>query len=406
MTRYLDTFGIRQRCLKATDTLYQLLLTAIHYDRDINFYIYEGDDNFLGIINRDILLERNLSAEECSKLKLGDICQADAPEIIIWESNEFVADRIQNVFLHNRIDEVVIVKKETSQLIDIITRTDFCNEAFTIPAQNDDQAILYRNISHYYKPYTSNLNKYANNINSQHGEDGILKRLFEIIGFSSKFAVEFGGWDGIYLSNIRNLIIEQNFSAIFIEGDTLKAKDLINNYKQYPNVICVEAYVGFKENTRLDDILLANNAPTPIDIISIDIDGYDYHVWDSLQKYKPRVIIIEYNPTIPNDIVFIPPYSEHILKGASATALVALGRKKGYSLVAVTQTNLIFIIEEEYNKLGIYDNDLNVLRPVDRLSDGKYFQTFDKEIVLTGVNSYLWANEAFNRESPITFSNI
>lgn len=150
-----------------------------------------------------------------------------------------------------------------------------------------------------------------------------------------------------------------------------------------------------------------NHAPEQIDVLSIDIDGYDYHVWDALQDYRPRIVIIEYNPSIPNDIVVINPHKEDIFTGSSAAALVELGRRKGYSLIAVTQTNLLFIVNEEYDKLEIWDNELSELRSVDRLSDGRYFQTYDKKIVLTGHNAYIWSGEAFEGgENKYYFSNI
>ncbi len=54
-------------------------------------------------------------------------------------------------------------------------------------------------------------------------------------------------------------------------------------------------------------------------------------------------------------------------------------------MIAVTQTNLLFIVNEEYDKLEIWDNELSVLRPVDRLGDGKYFQTYDKKLFLQDI---------------------
>lgn len=351
------------------------------------------------------MLRRNLSNEDCCNIKLRNICSKDEPGIIYWEEDELLINKANNSFMDHFIEEVAVVDKNTLKLMNIISRREFFNDAITFSAENDEETVLYRDLAHFYKPYTKNLNKYTHNVNSQHGEDGILKRLFELIGTTSKYAVEFGGW-GIYLSNIRNLITEAGFRGLFIEGDKEKAAELVNNYRDYPDVSCVEAYVGFKENKKLDDILRENSAPESIDLISIDIDGYDYHVWDSLQNYRSRVVVIEYNPTISNDIIFIPPCSEKVFKGASAAALVELGRKKGYSLAAVTQTNLIFVVEEEFDKLEIYENDLSVLRPVDRLGNGQFFQTYDKEIVLTGVNSYIWVKEMFDTKNPIKFSNI
>lgn len=142
-------------------------------------------------------------------------------------------------------------------------------------------------------------------------------------------------------------------------------------------------------------------------MLSIDIDGYDYHVWDALENYRPRVVIIEYNPSVPNDIMLVNPHSDSIFIGSFAAAMVELGRKKEYSLIAATQTNLLFVVNEEYEKLEIWDNSLDALRAGDRLSDGKFFQTYDGRIVFTGFNSYIWSGKPFGSgENQYIFTNI
>jgi hypothetical protein len=63
-------------------------------------------------------------------------------------------------------------------------------------------------------------------------------------------------------------------------------------------------------------------------LLTIDIDGNDYHIWDSMQKYQPKVVIIEYNPTIPNDIKFIQEANFDVNQGSSLRAKIELGGKK------------------------------------------------------------------------------
>lgn len=266
---------------------------------------------------------------------------------------------------------------------------------YSIEVEKDTEMVCYREFSHFYEPQRENLNRYVGNVNSQHGEDGILDALFDRIGTTSKYAVEFGGWDGIYLSNIRNLITSRGFRGLFIEGEEERAKNLLKNYEDNPNVDCVVAYVGFCGEYTLDNILKSQNASQEIDLISIDIDGYDYHVWDALKEYRPRVILIEYNPSIPSDTVVINPRNESTFCGSSASSLVELGRTKGYSLVAVTETNLIFVVEEEFDKVRIWDNDLSVLRKETMLSNGRFFQTYNKQIHLTGFTRFIWEGNPF-----------
>lgn len=285
----------------------------------------------------------------------------------------------------------------------MFTRRDVFHQLYTISAENETEMVCYRELSHCYKPKGNYYNRCAGNVNSQHGEDGILKALFDRIGTTSKFAVEFGGWDGIYLSNIRYLITDRGFSGLFIEGEEERAKNLLENYREYPNVQCMTAYVGFRGEYTLDNILKEKNVPDQIDLISIDIDGYDYHVWDSLREYRPRVILIEYNPSIPNDMVVINPRNESMFCGSSAAALVELGRQKGYLPAAVTETNLIFVVEEEYDKLQIWDNSLETLRAKSHLNDGQFFQTYDKRVLLTGFTSYIWSGEPLRADEKLIF---
>jgi hypothetical protein len=182
-----------------------------------------------------------------------------------------------------------------------------------------------------------------------------------LISFQSKVAVEFGGWDGIYLSNIRNLVLENDMRAIFIEGDKEKAEEGRQNYIDNPKVSFINEFVGIKKYKRLDDILSEYNCPVDIDLISIDIDGWDYWVWDSLTKYRPRIVVIEFMTSMYKDKVVINPKDEQTRTGSSARALLELGKRKGYELICVTGCNLIFCACEEYKKIGIKDNSLDAL---------------------------------------------
>ena len=59
------------------------------------------------------------------------------------------------------------------------------------------------------------------------------------------------------------------------------------------NVETVEAYVGIAGELSLDAILRKFNLPYDFDLLSIDVDGDDYHIFKNLQHYRPRVVIIE-----------------------------------------------------------------------------------------------------------------
>lgn len=132
---------------------------------------------------------------------------------------------------------------------------------------------------------------YKADTHSQNGDDGIIAAIFERIGTTTMVCCEFGAWDGIHLSNCRNLIL-LGWSAVMIEGDEYRFKDLVSNYTTNPLVTCVNRFVDAELN-RLGSILAAHNIGN-LDLLSIDIDGLDYEIFETLRVY-PRVICVEVN---------------------------------------------------------------------------------------------------------------
>lgn len=102
----------------------------------------------------------------------------------------------------------------------------------------------------------------------------------------------------------------------------------------------------------MSGILDKYNVPLNIDLISIDVDGQDYWIWKYL-KYRPRVIIIEYNPNFHNieQRLTVAYNEQHAWDGtkyygASYGAMVALGKEKGYVPVYANGTNVFFVQRE------------------------------------------------------------
>ena len=159
-----------------------------------------------------------------------------------------------------------------------------------------------------------NLNSFKKKIFSQNGEDGIIEEILNRLGDSvDKNCCEFGAWDGIHLSNIYNLVKNKNFKGLYIEGDNKKFLELKKNFEGQ-NVIPLNKYVSFDGKNSLDNILQENNFDIHFDLLSIDIDGNDYHIFNSLNQFKPKIIIIEFNPLIPNEIEFIQKKDKILIK--------------------------------------------------------------------------------------------
>lgn len=226
---------------------------------------------------------------------------------------------------------------------------------------------------------------FEKNIHSQFGEDGVIEEIFFRIGVQNKFCVEFGAWDGVHLSNTWNLLTKHSWKALLIEGDSIKFKTLLKNTEGYANVEALNAFVQSEGENSLDEILNRFSLPQDIDLLSIDIDGDDYYIFESLKKYHPRLILVEYNPSIPPDIDIVQSKGEYF--GSSALALYNLGHVKGYKLIHMTDTNMFFLNSGDFDKLKTDEQGLNNLFPKKYLTH--VITSYDGATFLTGVPVYM-----------------
>jgi len=180
---------------------------------------------------------------------------------------------------------------------------------------------------------------YRKNVYSQNGEDGIFQELLRRIENPSNWVCEFGAWDGKQCSNTFHLV-KQGYNAIYIEGREDYFQDLLKTCEEYPRIRPIHTMVAHEGEGILDNILDQTDIPIDFDILSIDIDSYDYQVWRSVQTYSPKFVIIEINSVIS------PLNMNHIhnegIEGTSFLPMVELGISKGYTLICHTG-NLIFV---------------------------------------------------------------
>ncbi len=225
---------------------------------------------------------------------------------------------------------------------------------------------------------------YAKSVTSQYGEDGILEKIFELIGEGSKWCVEFGAWDGYTHSNTYNLIANKGWSSIQIEGNARRHEELVKRHGDNPKVHCVGGMVGL--DPRKDSLEFhfgKTPMPQSFDLLSIDIDGNDWHIWKSVTKYRPRVVMIEFNPAASNEVVYVQDLDFEINQGSTLRAMVELGKQKKYELVCVTSSNAIFVVEEEFAKIGIADNSIDSMFYPSR--SGSIFMLYDGTMVNVGL---------------------
>jgi hypothetical protein len=236
----------------------------------------------------------------------------------------------------------------------------------------------------------SPLLKFASNATSQCGEDGILNKIFEIVAPQNKYFVEFGAWDGQFLSNCFNLTKSSDWGGCFIEANSEKFKQLLLTHGSNSKIKCVNKFVEFDGENSLDSILKSILAPKNLDLLSIDIDGIDYFIWESLVVFEPTIIVIEFNPTIPNDIAFVQQKDPRINQGCSLLALIMLGKKKGYELICCTSWNAFFVKKDLFPQFNITNNFISHM--YNPILDGRIFQGYDSYIYTYGMDRLLWKN--------------
>ncbi len=233
----------------------------------------------------------------------------------------------------------------------------------------------------------TSLKEFKKKIYSQNGEDGIIEEILKRLERELDYTCcEFGAWDGIYLSNVFNLVENKDYKVLFIEGDQNKFKKLEENFKD-KNAINLNKYVSFEGKDTLDQILSDNKFNTNFDLLSIDIDGNDYHIFESLEIYKPKVIVIEFNPKIPNEVEFIQEKNIRINQGSSALSFFNLAKRKNYTLVAATEINLFFVYNDYISKVT------DKLDPeLQEIVDDKPHRNF----IFTGFDGKIFTSKKFN----------
>lgn len=186
---------------------------------------------------------------------------------------------------------------------------------------------------------------------SQFEEDGLLLYLFSIIGMDNKVFIEIGSDDGIN-SNSANLFFHFGWRGLFIDGN----KRSINRGKYFFNRFPHKwqhkpSFVNQLVNREnINSTIRDAGYQGEIGLLSIDIDGNDYWIWDALDIVNPRVVIIEThnvfglnNIVVPYNANYTYPGLHPQYHGASPVAMTKLANKKGYRLVGANGLGFNFI---------------------------------------------------------------
>ncbi len=204
------------------------------------------------------------------------------------------------------------------------------------------------------------LASFARDVTSQNGEDGLIEEIFRRIGTTNQWCLEVGAWDGKHFSNTYSLWHDQGWAALLIECSPALFQELTRHTTDFPKVYPRHRRVAITGKDSLEAIVRESDAPADMDFMSIDVDGNDYYLLDSLRHCRPRVVIIEFNPTIPPEVELVQEPDSRARFGASAGALASLAHTKGYGLAACTATNCLFVRREDFPRLGFEPLDIRL----------------------------------------------
>jgi hypothetical protein len=147
--------------------------------------------------------------------------------------------------------------------------------------------------------------------------------------------------------------------------------------------------VGFGSADGLDKLLANYKIPRNFDFLSIDIDGNDFHVWNAVQQYRPKIVCIEFNPTVPTEVDFVQEQDPGTNQGCSLKALYRLGAEKGYKAVCVLPWNVFFVDAKYFDLFEITDNSAVTMRQ-DQSRVTWVFSGYDGSIHFRGLKLLPW----------------
>ena len=206
------------------------------------------------------------------------------------------------------------------------------------------------------KQSSTRLEHYGFKVYSQQDEDGILEEIFRRLEIKQGIFCEIGVEHGLECNSL--YLLHKGWRGAWLEGNPNQREKIERIFHSLLTAKRLSVGIGFITPENIDDAIEKTLSTIELDahaldFLSIDIDGMDIYLLESL-TYRPKVICIEYNakfpPTVSKKPVFDPEYCWQggDYMGSSLSALTAAANSKGYTLVGtnITGVNAFFVREE------------------------------------------------------------
>jgi len=229
------------------------------------------------------------------------------------------------------------------------------------------------------------LKEHGFKVYSEYDEDGILLYIFATIGTRSKRVLELCCGDGIECMSA-NLIINHGWEGLLLDGDVnsiLRGKNFYSA-KKITSLFPPKLMCEWIRKDTIRQLIVDQNFAGEIDLLSLDMDGNDYHILEILTScIRPRVIVCEIQNRIPAHKMITIPYSDSFIRGigqhkefygTSLGAVKKLLNQRGYRLVGSNRYgfNVFFILDEECE--GYFHRV-----DIETIYDNPYTQSLEKE---------------------------
>jgi len=198
---------------------------------------------------------------------------------------------------------------------------------------------------------------------SQFGDDGIIQYLIHRLQSLPDSFVEFGV-ENYRESNTRFLLLNNNWRGLVMDGNADSIRYIKKDDIYWRHTLA--ARCAFINRDNINDLLTEAGFTGEIGLLSIDIDGIDYWVWEKLEVVDPVVVIVEYNSIFGPDLAVTVPYDPNFVRhqahysgqfwGASLRALAWLAERKGYSLLGCNSAgnNAYFVRNNKLGQLPVF----------------------------------------------------
>lgn len=197
-------------------------------------------------------------------------------------------------------------------------------------------------------------------VTSQWGEDGIIEWLINKLDEIPKTFVEFGV-ETYRESNTRFLLQHRNWRGLVIDGSEENIDFIRRDSISWRHDLTSVASFITRDN--VNAIISDSGFSGELGVLSVDVDGVDYWIWEAIDCVNPQILIVEYNSVfgdlLPLSVPYAPDFTRNqahysnLYYGLSIRAAQNLAEKRGYTLVGTNRagSNAFFVRNDRASKI-------------------------------------------------------